>query len=349
MSHLPLPRATRRSASILGLLLAAFATGAAAQDKPKDWDGVIAAAKKEGRVVVYSAYVSPDTHQAINRAFEKKYGIKVDILMARGTELRERVRTEQAAGRYIADVWHTAISNIESGPKDQQFTQPHGGLPNIANLKPEFAKRANDSYAPIFTINYGFLVNTRLVKEGEEPKSWADLLDPKWKGKILSDDPRASGGGRVMFHMTTDKFGKEFHEKLSQQGLVFSRDYQEAIRRVARGEFAIYIPLILSQYEQLKGLPVRYVIPKEGVTYGSYGAPLLKHAPNPNAARLMADFYLSDEAQLVYAKTSHGITVKQLSEKLSPEAEALANVTPLVDEDFTRINPMFDLAKSIYK
>jgi len=331
------------------LALMAVFTGQALGQTAEEWNKVIDAAKKEGRVVVYSAYVSPDTHQAINKAFEAKYGIKVDLLMARGTELRERVRTEQAAGRYIADVWHTAISNVESGPRDDQFTQPHGGLPGIANLKPEFAKRANDTLAPIFTINYGFLINSRLVKEGEEPKGWEDLLDPKWQGKILSDDPRASGGGRVMFHMTYDKFGRGFHEKLAKQNLVFNRDYQESIRRTARGEFPIYIPLILSQFAQLSGLPVRYVIPKEGVTYGSYGAPILKNPPHPNAARLMADFYLSDEAQLIYAKSAHGIVVKSLSEKLPPDIEKLANVTPLVDEDFTRINKMFSEAKDIYK
>lgn len=337
-----------RILATVALLSGATIGGAAAQSQ-QEWDKVIAEAKKEGRVVVYSAYVSPDTHDAINKAFEKKYGIKVDILMARGTELRERVRTEQSANRFLADVWHTAISNVQSGPQDQKFTQPHGGLPDAANLKPEFKARITDTLAPIFTINYGFLVNSRLVKQGDEPKSWADLLDPKWQGKILSDDPRASGGGRVMFHMTADKFGRAYHEKLAKQNLVFGRDYQESIRRVARGEYAIYIPLILSQYKTLEGLPVRYVIPKEGVTYGSYGAPILKNPPHPNAARLMANFYLSDEAQLIYAKSSHGVVVNTLSEKLAPDIEALANVTPLVDEDFTRINAMFALAKEIYK
>jgi iron(III) transport system substrate-binding protein len=325
-----------------------FAATAAAQT-PQDWDKVVEAAKKEGKVVLYSAYVSPDTHNAINKAFEEKYGIKVDMLTARGSELRERIRTEQAAGRFLADVYHTAVSQIETGTKDEKFMIPHGGLPNAANLKPEFAKRLSPIYAPIFTINYGFLVNSRLVKPEDEPKSWADLLDPKWQGKILSDDPRASGGGRVMFHMTYDKFGREFHEKLASQNLVFSRDYQEAIRRVARGEYAIYIPLILSQFQLLAGLPVRYVIPKEGVTYGSYGAPILRNPPHPNAARLLANFYLSDEAQLVYAKSSHGIVVNKLSEKLPADIEKLSNVAPLVDEDFTRINEMFANAKAIYK
>jgi iron(III) transport system substrate-binding protein len=326
----------------------AFIAGAAAQSK-EEWDKVIAAAKREGKVVAYSAYVSPKTHEPINKAFEQKYGIPVEMLMARGSEMRERIRTEQAAGRHIADVYHTAVAQIETGTRDEQFMQPSGELPDAAKLKPEFRARATPLYTPIFTINYGFLYNTRLVKPEDAPKSWADLLDPKWKGKILSDDPRASGGGRVMFHMTVDKFGKEFQEKLALNELTFSRDYQEAARRVTRGEYAIYIPFILGEFNTFEGLPAKYVLPAEGVTYGSYAAPVLKDAPHPNAARLLSNFYLSDEAQTIYAKTGHGIVVEKLNETLSPELDALANVKPLVAEDFTRINEMFALAKQIYK
>ncbi len=185
--------------------------------------------------------------------------------MARGTELRERVRTEQAAGRYIADVWAHRDFKMRNPDRATTSSPSRMAACRASSISSrEYAKRVTDTLAPIFSINYGFLINSRLVKDGDEPKGWEDLLDPKWQGKILSDDPRASGGGRVMFHMTYDKFGRGFHEKLSKQNLVFNRDYQESIRRTARGEFPIYIPLILSQFAQLSGLPVRYVIPKEG-------------------------------------------------------------------------------------
>jgi iron(III) transport system substrate-binding protein len=187
------------------------------------------------------------------------------------------------------------------------------------------------------------------VKAGEEPKGWLDLHDPKWKGKILIDDPRTTGGGRVWFHMTSDKFGRAYHEKLAQQEPIFSRDYGEAVRRVTRGEFAIYLPLIFSQAAPLKGLPVKYVIPQEGVTYGSYCVSILRNCPHPNAARLLADFYLSDEAQGVYANTGHGIVIADMKTPIVPDMQPLANVKPLVDEDFTRIDRYLALAKEIYK
>jgi iron(III) transport system substrate-binding protein len=314
-----------------------------------EWAKIVEAAKKEGKVVVYSGYVSPNTHKAIGDAFEKEYGIKVEYFMARGGELRERVRIEQSTGRFLADVSHNALTQTSGENRIENSLVPHGGLPDMKRLKPDFAARADDTVVPIFTINYGFLVNTNLVKPGDEPKGWRDLLDPKWKDKILSDDPRASGGGRVMFHMTYDKWGAEFHEKLAAQNLVFVRDYNEATRRVARGEYPIYIPLILGDYAKIKPLPVKYVIPEEGATYGSYGVAIFRNAPHPNAARLLANFYFSDIAQAVYANDGHGIVISDLKEKLNPEAEALANVKPLVPEDFTRIQQMFDHAKAIYK
>jgi len=207
-----------------------------------DWDAVMGAAKREGQVVVYSSYVSPSTHQAIGQAFERRYGIRVELLQGRG-EIRERARIEQVSGRFLGDVLHTAITVAIRARDESQILQPLGALPALARLKPEFARRADPYMVPIFTINYGILVNTRLVKEADAPKGWLDLLDPKWKGKILADDPRASGGGRVMFHMTYDRFGRAYQEQLAAQNVTFARDYQESVRRVRAVSFRSTFPL----------------------------------------------------------------------------------------------------------
>ena len=78
-----------------------------------------------------------------------------------------------------------------------------------------FRADADGTRVPIYVIHYGILVNTEMVKPAEEPKGWPDLLDPRWKGKILSDDMRALGGGAVFFMVTVQKFGKEFQERLA--------------------------------------------------------------------------------------------------------------------------------------
>ena len=124
----------------------------------------------------------------------------------------------------------------------------------------------------------GILVNTRLVKPEDEPKSWEDLNDPKWKGKILSDDMRPLGSGNTMFAILQKKLGAAFNEKLAEQKPVFSRDLRNDARRVARGEYPIYVPQIFAFASDLKGLPVKVVIPKEGAPYAMMEFAMLKNA-----------------------------------------------------------------------
>ena len=335
--------------TVLAATFALFTVGSAFAQTAKEWDDVIAAAKKEGEVIVYTAYLSPQTNEPIAKAFEKKYGVKVTYLAARGSEIRERIRTEQGANRFIGDLLHHARSNIATWAESENNLQKLGAIPNRARLTAPFGKWADDFQVPIFTINYGILVNTRLVKPEDEPKKWTDLIDPKWQGKLISDDPRAGGGGAVMFRMLHDRFGKEFLEKLAAQKPILGRDYAIMARRVAQGEFPIYIPYILSDYSNIKGLPVKFIVPEEGAAYGSYSAAIMRNAPHPNAARLLADFYLSDEAQTIYAKEAHGIVVANVEEKFSPEIQTLMKAKPLAKENFPAIDSMYDLAKQIYK
>jgi iron(III) transport system substrate-binding protein len=339
-------RRTALAALTLAAVTVAFPALAQSQ---KEWDDVIAAAKKEGEVTVYTAYLSPQTNDPIAKAFEKKYGIRVNYLAARGSEIRERIRSEQAAGRFLGDLLHHARSSVSTWAETENNLQPLKGIPNAARLKEPFKSAADQFQVPIFTINYGILVSTRLVKPGEEPKRWADLTDPKWQGKAIMDDPRAAGGGAVLFRMLHDKFGEDYLQKLAAEKPVLGRDYAIMARRVAQGEFALYYPYILSDYSNIKGLPVKFIVPEEGVSYGSYSAAVMRNAPHPNAARLLANFYLSDEVQTIYAKEAHGIVVDGVEEKLSPEIQTLMNAKPMVAENFPAIDAMYDLAKKIFK
>ena len=94
---------------------------------------------------------------------------------------------------------------------------------------------------------------------------------------------------------------------------------------------------------------MKFIVPEEGAAYGSYSAAILRNAPHPNAARLLADFYLSDEAQTIYAKEAHGIVVANVEEKFSPEIQMLMKAKPLAPENFPAIDSMYDLAKQVFK
>jgi iron(III) transport system substrate-binding protein len=347
----PIDRADRalvtRRAALLGL-----AAGSAMLSVPElaraedEWGKVVAAAKKEGHVVLYSAFVGLATHQELKKDFEATYGITVDILEARASEVRERIRIEQAAGRFSADVSENGRTTTTLQVAQDGVLDPYGPLPSLGHLKPEFG--ADAIRLPVFAIIYGILVNTRLVKPEDEPKSWLDLADPRWKGKILSDDFRALGGGGVLFYVLHEQFGREFVEKLAKQDLKFSREIPANERRVARGELPIYLPDSLTAIPGLKGLPVKLLAPKEGLPYIGYDLALLKNAPHPNAARLLMEYYLSQKMQQRFANLGLLPVTTEALPELDPAVAELEKSKLLGTTDATRMDKMLALAREIY-
>jgi iron(III) transport system substrate-binding protein len=340
---------TRRSMLRLALLtpLVPSVRPAAAQAPPEaEWKRVLEAAKKEGKVVVYSGAVGSPVLPKVGAAFEAKYGIRMELLEARASELRERIRTEQTAGKLLGDVSHNGSTTTALQLAEGAF-QPYGALPNAG--RPVAPFRADGTRVPIYVIQYGILVNTEMVKPAEEPKSWKDLLDPRWKGKILSDDLRALGGGAVFFMVTMQAFGREYQEKLAEQQLHMNRELRGNYPRVARGEYPVYIPFTLPDILDLKGLPVKAIVASEGCPYVRFDGTILKNAPHPNAARLLLDFFLSDEAQLIYASMGFVSVVGGLESKVAAEARPLAQAKLLGTTDPKLQEEMLKLARQIYK
>ena len=339
---------SRRTVLRLAALSALAAPRAAAAQAPADaeWKKVIEAAKKEGKVVVYNGAVGTPALPKVGAAFEAKYGIRFELLEARASELRERIRTEQAAGKVLGDVSHNGSTTTALQLAEGTFV-PYGALPNAA--RPVAPFKADGTRVPIYVIPYGILVNTDMVKPGEEPKSWKDVLDPRWKGKILSDDMRALGGGAVFFMVMTQRFGKEFHEKLAEQQPHMNRDLRGNYPRIARGEYPLYLPMTLPDIMELKGLPVKAIKPTEGSPYVRFDGALFKGSPHPNAGRLLLDFFLSDEGQLAYGNLGFVPVVGGLEGKISAEARAVAQTTLLGTTDPKLQDDMLKLAKQIYK
>ncbi|TWT10277.1 ABC transporter substrate-binding protein [Reyranella sp. CPCC 100927] len=329
---------------VAALALAGPAPVAAQTDA--EWQKVIEAAKKEGKLALYTAAIGATFHKDVVRSFEAKYGIRVEAFEARASEVRERIRIEQAAGRFLGDVHHNGATTTWLMLQDGAL-QPHGGIPNIRNLMPLY--QADAHRVPSDVTSYALLVNRTMVKEADEPRSWQDLLDPKWSGKMLADDMRALGGGAVFFFVTHDLFGKAYHEKLAAQKLVFSRDLRNNERRTARGEYPIYFPFSLAFYTQIKSLPVKLVVPVEGRPFVRFELSVLKNAPHPNAARLFINHFLEIESQLIYANAGSSPVVKGVIERASPDmrpflaTKAMGTTTP------ERQNEMLDLAKQYYK
>jgi len=325
-------------ACLAGLIVPAYAE--------ESWDAVVDAAKKEGKVVVYDMALGAPYFTAVLKSFEAKYGIAVESLDLRASELSERIRTEQSAGRYLGDVEMITTTMIEEQLGNGDFIQKLPAIPNAANLRPPF--HATEFSVPAHVQPMGILINTRLVKEQDIPSSWNDLTDPKWRGKILSDDMRPLGSGNTMFAILQKQIGAEFNEKLADQKPVFSRDMRNDARRVARGEYAIYVPQIFAFASDLKGLPVKVVVPREGAPYAEMDFALLKNAPHPNAARLFIQHFLGEDSQLIYANAWMPPVIAGVAERANPDAQPFANARLIGPAKLSERPSMMALAKKLY-
>src|SRR5215472_14923325 len=141
--------------------LALFLAGIALPAHAEDWQAVVDAAKKEGKVVVYDMALGAPYFVAVLKSFEAKYGIPVESLDLRASELAERIRTEQSAGRYLGDVEMITKTMIEEQRQNGDFIEKLPAIPNAANLRPPF--KVNDYSVPAFVQPMGILINTRMV------------------------------------------------------------------------------------------------------------------------------------------------------------------------------------------
>ena len=337
----------------IALALAAFAVivspAALAQDATQ-WDKVVAKAKAEGKVTFYSGLVGSPSTAAVARAFEKSTGIATEFLDLRISEIRERMRAEQIAGHVIGDVLTTSYNVTTSIENNEGSIQPLRAFPNRTRVRADITiDNPAGTQVPVYVLKYGILINSKLVAPADEPKSWTDLLNPKWSGKILSDDPRALGGGFNAFVALHDRLGVDFLKKLAEQKPVFTRDLREAERRVARGEYPIYIPFLFNDYSSLKGLPIKAIVPSEGVAYVQFVASMIRNTTHPNAALVFINFLLSDEAQLIFALEGLGPVVDAVDAKVPDDLRPLVTAKPMGTSDWRREQQLLQLAKEIFK
>ena len=314
----------------------------AAHAQSDNWDDVVARAKQEGTVTLYS--LVPGTLQKPLKMFEETTGIRVIYLEGRPSEVTERIRTEQVTGRRSADVSFSSPS-VDYANNEAGLLQPFGTIPNAKNATIDLGTNYN---LPLYSAPYGILLNTTLVKPEDEPKSWKDLTDPKWKGKMLASEPGLPGGGSTWFDVMNRTFGLAYHEAMAKQHITFSVQSREAPRQVARGEYPLYFPYAIPNLAEFEGLPMKVVVPVEGAPYSIFTMNLVKNAPHPNAGRVLLNFLLGHDAQLAYAQYGNGPVIGGLVDLVPPNRRAAITAKLLDRQQVTGQDERFALAKKIY-
>lgn len=281
----------------------------AATTEDAAWEKVLDAAKKEGALTIYSFSMTGDIALVTANAFQKRYGIKVDVISGRGAEFVERIKTEQRVGQVVADIMeasstHTLNMKLAGGTVSSK---------DIPALRQKDAWRVDplsaDSEGHLLVQRSMYLlpwVNTNLVKSGQEPKSYRELLRPEWKGKMLFPDPNVSTGAYNVFMPLIERgyMDNDLVRSLKDQAPRFVAGTRDIAAGLSRGEahFGLLATDVDAASFVKEGAPIKGLAMEEGTPINLSAVVRVKNSPHPNAALVFMNWILMPEGQEVYSK-----------------------------------------------
>lgn len=290
---------------------------------------LINAAKREGRVVVYGSLES-DVFEVIAKIFEGQYGIKVDYFRAASNLVTDRVLTESRAGRPQFDVVLTNRSPMLILKKEGVFARYTS--PSYEGYAASIRDRDGVLSPSYRMVVVSILYNTRLVKAEDAPKTLNDLLDPKWKGKIVMPDPTVHTTTAVWLSNLQPLMGNQYRafvERLAGQ-VSLVESFLPVVQRVIAGEFPLGITYVKYVYIfGNEGAPLDYVR-LNPVLAEAHHVAIGAKAPHPNAARLFVDVMTSRLGLLALARAGEFVLVPGV-------------YPPIKDADKLRVIMMDDL------
>ncbi len=308
---------------MVAVLVAAGYAPAAAAD---DWEKVLAAAKKEGTVAVVGP-AGNDRHDLLTLAFEKKYGIKVEYLSSRSSTTGPKISAERKAGKFLWDVFvggtTTALGVLmPEGMLDP--LEPMLILPEVKDPKQwrgggiEYLDPGKRVLVMMLSQRATLFVNPKIVKP-ESITSYKDLLNPKFKRKIVIDDPTMAGPGQATFTFfyLHPALGPNFIRELAKQEPTLLRDWNQEFEVLAREKFLVLVgdTDVIAEERIKAGVPIAIIEPrklKEGSDTGSISGALamFNRAPHPNATKVYINWLLSKECQADYARLTGNISAR---------------------------------------
>jgi iron(III) transport system substrate-binding protein len=297
------------------LLLLSFVSGVRA-DWKSDWEQVVSAAEKEGEITIYGqgrAGVGKGI-QAFSQAYPK---IRLNFIEGSGSDLAKKIMAEKRAGKHLVDLSVGGGGTMVLVYHKAKLLQPIPSLLLLPDVRDESKWWSKKHLYADADVQYVFMaqgdggsgigaINTNLVK-ASDIQSWWDLLQSKWKGKIVMTDPHSAGNiGNWRFLYYSPDLGPTFIKRLlTETSLTFAANEHQMMDWVGSGKVNIHVMAKLenTQNARKQGLPVMQVFSeKEGdtISTGSGHICVFKDSPHPNAAKVYINWFLSREGQLAW-------------------------------------------------
>lgn len=277
-----------------------LAGGASAQSLfdyagPDRMERIAAAAKKEGTLTLYTTFAEKD-QPALIRPFEAKYGVKVNIWRAGTDKVLQRTLAEAAAKKYDVDVIHFGSPEMEALSREKILQAVSS--PSHRNLQPGSVPAHREWAATLLSV-WVQVYNTNLIKKSDLPKSYRDLLDPRWKGKLGIEAKNQDWFASVVDIMGGGEKGIQFFRDLVARNGISARTGHTLLNNmVIAGE----VPLALTVYNYMpeqakkKGAPIDWFALEPAVAR-SNAVGVARHAPHPNAGLLFYEYMLGEGQQ----------------------------------------------------
>ncbi len=280
---------------------------------------LIAAAKKEGTLTLYTSIADPDLPVLIG-PFEKKYGIKVRVWRASTAKVLQRTISEAAAKRYEVDAVHMSSPEMEALYREKLLQAV--ASPAYRNLIAGAVPAHREWIATLLSV-WVQAYNTNIVKKEDLPRNFRDLLEPKWKGKLGIESENFDWFATVVMEMGEEQGLKFFRELAQKNGVSVRQGHSLLNNLVVSGEvpFALTLYNYMPEAVKRKGAPVEWLT-LEPIIARANGIGVTRRAPHPNAALLFHEYMLTDAQTLMasidYVPTHEGVAspLKNLRVKL---------------------------------
>jgi iron(III) transport system substrate-binding protein len=308
---------------------AVTAADLAQYEGPDRLERLIAGAKREGALTVYTSAQSNDIG-AVVEAFEKKYGIDAEMWRAGSEAVLNRAVQETRAGRYTVDVIETNGPELESLHREQVLQlvkSPHHADLIAPAIRPHgewVGTRLN-----VFVQAY----NTKQVRKEDLPKTWEDLRDPKWKGKLGIEQEDSDWLAGIVAELGEERGTRVFREIAAANGISVRKGHTLLTELVVAGE----VPLALTVYnykaEQMRseGAPIDWFTIGNAIARPN-GVAVARRAPHPHAALLYYDFELSPEGQQIIAMRDFVPTSRKIDTPLNKVPMVFVDARVSIDE-----------------